>query len=115
MAECQLPKLNTRVRFPSPAPYKNTPEALKNHGFRGFFMFYEFLCKSLFWYSFGVIGDVKRDVTNHAFPANTIAIPSTRVILSKGLDPSEIPAAMALFTVSFCHFSVGSFSACSFW
>ncbi len=23
MAECQLPKLNTRVRFPSPAPKRN--------------------------------------------------------------------------------------------
>ena len=30
MAEQQLPKLNTRVRFPSPAPNKQAP-------FRGFF------------------------------------------------------------------------------
>ena len=34
MAECQLPKLNTRVRFPSPAPHKNPPKALYFKGFR---------------------------------------------------------------------------------
>jgi hypothetical protein len=35
MVECQLPKLNTRVRFPSPAPSKNPPEAFEIQWFQG--------------------------------------------------------------------------------
>ena len=42
MAECQLPKLNTRVRFPSPAPYEKAPKVLIFKHFRGFFMIFEF-------------------------------------------------------------------------
>ena len=42
MAECQLPKLNTRVRFPSPAPYEKAPKVLIFKNFRGFFMIFEF-------------------------------------------------------------------------
>ena len=42
MAECQLPKLNTRVRFPSPAPFKKAPKVLIFKNFRGFFMIFEF-------------------------------------------------------------------------
>ena len=34
-----IPKLNTRVRFPSPAPFKKAPKALIFKNFRGFFDF----------------------------------------------------------------------------
>ena len=36
MAECQLPKLNTGVRFPSPAPHKKPAKALIFNTFAGF-------------------------------------------------------------------------------
>ena len=39
MAECQLPKLNTRVRFPSPAPGENPPKSLCCKDFRRVFFF----------------------------------------------------------------------------
>ncbi len=38
MAECQLPKLNTRVRFPSPAPCKKPRKVLIFKNFSGFFV-----------------------------------------------------------------------------
>ena len=45
MAECQLPKLNTRVRFPSPAPYEKAPKVLIFKNFRGFLYFPEGVIK----------------------------------------------------------------------
>ena len=41
MAECQLPKLNTRVRFPSPAPCKKPRKVLIFKNFSGFLYFPE--------------------------------------------------------------------------
>lgn len=43
MAEHQLPKLNTGVRFPSPAPKKNDPVTIEVTGF-----FFVFQCFVLF-------------------------------------------------------------------
>ena len=42
MAECQLPKLNTGVRFPSPAPHKKLAKALIFNTFASF-LFFHFL------------------------------------------------------------------------
>ena len=40
MVECQLPKLNTRVRFPSPAPKSETPQSLLYQRIAGFLFSY---------------------------------------------------------------------------
>ena len=36
MVECQLPKLNTGVRFPSPAPKNKIPESIQPEWIPGF-------------------------------------------------------------------------------
>lgn len=42
MAECQLPKLNTRVRFPSPAPNSINPNLIIVEDGLGFIVFEEY-------------------------------------------------------------------------
>ena len=40
MVECQLPKLNTRVRFPYPAPIRKALKVLIFKDFQGFLFFF---------------------------------------------------------------------------